>query len=104
MSKLSSLMGKTKESVLLSNGETIELLPPTVDDFPDLIDVFKGKTGDSLTGEELSKVLKVLKRILKRSVPDATDEEIDTVLVTDLNVVLDGLTKIIEKTFGDKKK
>ena len=103
MSKLTSMVGKTKEVVTLSNGETIELLPPKVSDLPELISVFKGKKeGEemSFSGEEFSAVIKVIKSVLKRSVPDATDEEIEEVLLTDMGVILEGLTKLINRVFG----
>ena len=88
MSKLTALCGKLSEEVTLSNGEKIVLKAPKVEDLAELIPLFgENKEEGKLSPEQLTKTVAVLKKMLKRSVIDATEEEIDEVVLGELNVL-----------------
>jgi len=103
MSKLTSLCGKLKEEVKLSNGETIILKAPKVEDLSELVELFgDGKDIDKMSGTQLKSMFGIVRKLLKQSVPDATDDEIEEVLFSEFAILIEGMTKLFEKSFGDK--
>lgn len=69
MSKLKALIGKSKSITL---GElSLEIKPLTIDD----LDLFSFKQDEPME-EQLKKTKALMAKVLKDSVPDATDEEI----------------------------
>ena len=100
MSKLSNLCGKLKEEVTLNDGTVIEFKAPKVEDLTELMPLFSGEDNGKMSPEMLAKVTEVLKKMLKRSVPDATDDEIDETVMTNLNTLLNGMTSLLNKVFG----
>lgn len=103
MSKLTALCGKLKEEVILSDGTVIELKAPRVEDLAELVPLFGKAEGEAMTSEQLTKTTSVLKKMLKRSIPDATDEEIDEAVLSEMNVLIEGMTKLLSKAFGGGK-
>ena len=103
MSKLSALCGKVKGKIVFSDGTELELKPPKVEDLSILAEAFSGhKEGDNLNSEQLSKILTIARRMLKEADSTATDEEIDEVLVSEFEKVLEGIMGLLEKSFGNK--
>lgn len=101
MSRLSSLCGKLKEDVTLSNGDVIELKAPKVEDLAELVPLFNSENKEGkMTSEQLTKTTNVLKKMLKRSIPDATEEELDEVVLLELNTLMTGMTSLLNKAFG----
>lgn len=100
MSRLSNLCGKLKEEVKLSDGTIIELKAPKVEDLAELMPLFSEETKDKMTSEQLTITTNVLKKMLKKSVPDATEEELDEVILTELPKLMTGLTNLLNKAFG----
>ena len=103
MSKLTALCGKTKEKIILGEGENkveLELMPPKVSDLSNILGVFD-KTGadGKISGEQIEKIAEVLSRMVKQAVPDATDEEIDEIVSTHFQELTNSMTKLLEKSF-----
>jgi len=94
MSRLGKMLGKSK-TFDFGEGEnkvSIDLKPLKIGDL-DLITKISDKDKQGETMRE------ILKRTLKRSVPDATDEEIDDI---GLNFGMDLITAILEVNGLDK--
>ena len=108
MSKLTKLCGKLKETVELGEGEdkiTVELKAPNVEDLSEIAALFSNKDKtDGISPEQLTKITRVLMKMLKESEPDATDEELSEVIVANLGVLISSLTKLLEKAFNIKDK
>lgn len=94
MGKLERFLGKPKKVMI--GGEELELKPLTVRD----LDVVM-KLGDEKTRAEVMPEL--IRRTLKRSFVDATDEEIDNMGLEYFNDLVNGILEV-NNLQGDKKK
>jgi len=94
MSKLANFLAKPKKYTI--NNEEIELKPLKVKD----LDILTGFQDQSKQGEVLKEMIK---RTLKESIPDATDEEINNIglnhTMNFLEAIIDvnGLEKVVDK-------
>ena len=101
MSKLSALQGKPQ---VFKIGETeLELKPLTVDE----LELFSMDENAPIE-KQLENSKKLIKVILKKSVPDATDEEINGISLEHLTDLMEAVTKLhnlkTEKTSLVKQK
>lgn len=106
MSKLSKLCGKLKQEVVLGEGEdatTIILKTPKVKDLTELVELFKDDK-EEMNGKKLETIINILTEQLKQEDPEATEEEINEVITTNLPVLVEALTKLLTKAFDSKKK
>ncbi|KKM53672.1 hypothetical protein LCGC14_1554100 [marine sediment metagenome] len=95
MSKLEALQGKSQ--VFNIGGVELELKPLTVDE----LSLFS--IDDKAPMEEQMKSTKTLiSKVLKNSVPDATDEEINNISLEHLQDMMDAIMKL-HKFEGDSK-
>lgn len=96
MSKLSNFLGKTKTVKI--GEEEIELKPLTISDL-DIVN-------QSQNLEKAPAAIKeMIRRTLKRSVPDATDEEIENIGIEYLENLVNGIFEVngLEKADAKKK-
>lgn len=109
MSKLTKLCGKLVEKVELGEGENkVELIlkVPKVEDLADIAVLFQeNKEVDKLTPEQLKTVVNIIRGVLKNSDPEATDEEINEVIVSNLGILMEAVMSLLQKSFKvDEKK
>lgn len=96
MSRVSKLLGQPK--VVKIGGEEIELKTLTISDL-DIVN-------DSQNPEKAPGAIKeMIKRTLKRSIPDVTDEEIENIGITHFESLVNAIFKVNDlKRVDDKKK
>lgn len=88
MSKLSKLMGEGKEVKI--GDITLDIKPLTVSSLPLLM-----KVGQENNPEEQAEAMQeILKRTLKDSIPDATDEEIGKISVEHLTKLMEAIMEV----------
>lgn len=110
MGKLTKLCGKLKETVELGEGDDkiiLELKAPKIEDLSEIAELFKEKTDDdNLDSNQIIKISTILKKMIKDFDPEATDDEINEIVLTYLNELLEALSKLLEKSFkvNDTKK
>jgi ribonuclease HIII len=106
MSKLSKLCGKLQQEIVLGEGDEaikIVLKVPKIKELSNLVELFK-EDSKELSGEKLQKIVEVLEKQIKEAVPDATDEEIQEVILSNLPKLIEGLTTLLSKAFDNGKK
>jgi len=98
MSKLEKLFGEGKEVKI---GEiTIDIKPLTVSSLPLLM-----KVGDESNQEEQAEAMQeILKRTLKDSIPDTTDEEIGKISVEYLTKIMESIMEVNNLEGMDEQK
>jgi len=94
MSKLSELQGKAKTYKI--GGIDFDLKPLTVDE----LELFS-MNQDSSPEKQMEQSKKMIIKVLKNSVPDATDEEIKNVSVEHLNELMMAIMDLHKLTQGD---
>jgi HEPN domain-containing protein len=109
MSKLTALCGKIKEDLVLKGEDGSEikvtLKAPLVEDLAEISELFtNGKNTESVSKEQMASILKIAKRMIKESVPDATDEEINEVVLQNMNTIVMGIISLLNKSFGGIEK
>lgn len=87
MSKLSSLLGKT-ETVKLGD-LSIEVKPLSLDEMEEFM-VDK----DAPMSAQMTAMKKLIRKVLKDSIPDVTDEEINQLPLAHTNQLIKALTEI----------
>lgn len=99
MSKLAALQGKAQKFKI---GEVeLELKPLTVDE----IELFS--IDDSVPlDEQMKQTKKLMTKVLKNSVPDATDDEINNISLEHLEPIMNAIMKLhnMDKDTGQKIK
>lgn len=100
MSKLSNLCGKLTQEIKLSDGTIVVFKAPKVEDLAEIMGLFDEAEAEKFSGEQLIKTSGVLKKLLKQSIPDATDEEIEEVALLEMKVLMEGLSELLKKAFG----
>lgn len=85
MSKLSSLVGESKTFKI--GDIELELKPRTLKD----IDLIMDLSIDEKRGEAMKELIK---RTLKESVPDATDEEMDSIALEHFQTLSEAIVKV----------
>ena len=96
MSKISSVCGKSR--IFIIEGIEIEMKANylTIDDLPSLMALSSGK--EETTPEEMQRKGKILSefipRILKKSIPDASDEEIKEFALRNLKSLTEAIVEI----------
>lgn len=85
MSKLSNLLGKGKEVVI--GGETFLFEPLSIQD----IELILNLEDDNKRAESMKKIIT---KTLKKSVPDATDEEIDNIGIQHFKEITEAILSI----------
>ncbi|MAG76424.1 MAG: hypothetical protein CL811_06640 [Colwelliaceae bacterium] len=96
MSKLSALQGKSKTYNI--GGIDLELKPLTVEE----MELFSIDT-DASAAEQMESSKKLIAKVLKNSVPDATDEEISSVSLEHLAPLMEAIMELHKMSEGDNK-
>lgn len=107
MSKLTKLCGKLVENVTIGEGEdalTLVLKVPKVKELSGLIELFNKEGTESMSADKLEQISKILFEMIKQNVPDATEDEINEIMITNLNKLVEGLTSLLSKAFDNGKK
>ena len=86
MSKLSDLRSKG-EQVTLSNGLQFEVSPVTIDEEADIAEYQEKE-------QFVKAITYMVKNVIKKGIPDATDEEINNLNKKDLQVVTERVLKV----------
>ena len=105
MSKLTALCGKVKEDLVLKNEDGSEIIitlkAPKVEDLSEISELFSTKKdGENISKEQMETVLKMAKKMIKEAEPDATEEEINEVVLKNLPTVINAIINILNKSFG----
>lgn len=87
MSRLSRLMGKPVEVEI--GGEVLEIHPLNLKELPFLM-----KMNDSDPEKQASAMAVVLRKTLMKSVPDATEEEIEGIALTHFTKLVEAIVKV----------
>ena len=95
MSKLAQLQGKGQ--VFKIGGVDLELKPLRIDEI-DLLSIDE----KSPIEEQMKVTKKLINKVLKNSIPDATDEEINNISLEHLQDIMDAITKL-HKLSGDAR-
>ncbi len=96
MSRLSQLQGKSQ---VFKIGEVeLELKPLTVDE----LELFSIDT-DAPTEKQMEQTKKLIVKVLKNSVSDATDEEINNISLEHLEPLMNAIMKLHKFSEGDSK-
>ncbi len=96
MSKLAALQGKPQKFDI--GGMELELKPLTVDE----LELFSIDT-DAPTEKQMEQTKKLMVKVLKNSVPDATDEEINNISLEHLQDLMDAIMKLHKFSEGDSR-
>ena len=87
MSKLSQLQGKSKTFKI--GGIDLELKPLSVDD----LELFSASESSTME-QQMGMAKKLIAKVLKNSIPDATDEEIKNISVEHLDDLMKAITSL----------
>jgi len=113
MSRLTALTGKMKLPMVLKAYDgtelQLELDFAKVDMLGDIVPFLNKKEGDPVTKEHMVAFTKLSKDLLKNSVPDATDAEVQEVVIQNINVLAEAFKKMLYRSVErmnveDKKK
>jgi len=112
MSKLSGLCGKYNREITLGEGEEqikLNLKLLKTEDLDELFEMMgEANKGEVNSGKQFQKMLRLIKKTLKQSVPDATEKEIDEIaLVYSAKLseeIMSMFNSIFEKMSFSKKK
>ena len=94
MSKLSQLQGKSKTFKI--GGIDLELKPLSVDD----LELFSASESSTME-QQMGMAKKLIAKVLKNSIPDATDEEIKNISVEHLQDMMKAITSLHNLSEGD---
>ncbi len=108
MSKLTSLCGKLKEEVIIKDEEgnevTVVLKAPLIEDIDEIFEAIGDGKDKNFSPKQMVKLVNVLKRMILRSIPDATEEEVNEVIVSNLTLFSEALLKLVNKSLGVSEK
>lgn len=99
MSRLAALCGKLKKEVDLGNGVTIELKMCKVKHLSELAEAVSGAEEGKISGKQIEAMANVLKEMLREAVPDATEEEIEEIVILKFAELSTALTDMLNSIF-----
>ncbi len=95
MSELADLRSKG-ESITLSNGLVMNILPMSIDEEVDMAEYQKNE-------EYIKAISHLVKMAVKRAIPKATDEEINLLNKDDLKLITETVLKVNKLKTGEEK-